>query len=87
MDSTSPALLLGAALAAGLMIGIERGWRLRRYPAGTRVAGVRTFALVGAGGGIAALLGTMIHPGATLVLAVALLAGLGTGYWRDRAQH
>lgn len=87
MTGTSPALLLGASFAAGLMIGLERGWHLRRYASGTRVAGVRTYTLVGAGGGLSALLGTFIHPAAAIVLALALSAGLAVGYWRDPAQR
>ena len=65
------------------MIGVERGWRLRRYAAGTRVAGVRTYALIGLAGGLASLLGTLIHPAASLLLALATAAGLIAGYWRD----
>lgn len=87
MSPTSPGLLLGAAAAAGLMIGIERGWRQRRYAAGTRVAGVRTYTLVGGAGGLAAMLGSLIHPGATLLLAFAVSAGLVVGYWRNPAQR
>lgn len=34
VNGTSPALLLGASLAAGLMIGIERGWRPGAMPPG-----------------------------------------------------
>ena len=47
---------LGLALAVGLLIGLERGWREREAPEGSRVAGIRTFALIGLGGGLAALL-------------------------------
>ncbi|MFN7719332.1 MAG: MgtC/SapB family protein, partial [Sphingomonadaceae bacterium] len=43
---------LGVALAVGLLVGIERGWRQRDVGAGGRVAGVRTFALLGGLGGI-----------------------------------
>lgn len=43
-----PALVgLGLALASGLLIGLERGWQQRERPEGHRVAGVRTFALIG----------------------------------------
>jgi uncharacterized membrane protein (DUF4010 family) len=84
---TSPALLLGASFASGLMIGIERGWRLRSYAAGTRVAGVRTYTLLGGAGGLAALLGALVNPAAALLLALALLAGLVAGYWRDPEQR
>lgn len=46
---------LGVALAIGLLIGVERGWSERGEQEGTRVAGVRTFALIGLLGGAAAL--------------------------------
>ena len=36
-----------AALAVGLVIGLERGWHERELPEGGRVAGLRTFALTG----------------------------------------
>ena len=83
MNGASLALLLGASLAAGLMIGVERGWRLRRYAAGTRVAGVRTYALIGTGGGLAAILGDLVHPLVTAIVTLVIGAGLVAGYWRD----
>jgi MgtC family len=46
---------LGVALAIGLLIGVERGWSERDEEEGTRVAGVRTFALIGLLGGAVAL--------------------------------
>jgi uncharacterized membrane protein (DUF4010 family) len=49
--------LLGIALAIGLLIGIERGWRNRDRAEGMRVAGLRTygmFSLLGALSGILA---------------------------------
>ena len=76
-------LNLGASLAAGLMIGIERGWRFRREKPGTRVAGVRTYALIGAGGGLAAVIGKTVHPALTAVLAAAVAAVLVIGFGRD----
>lgn len=53
MTLTSETLALAAAVAVGLLIGIERGWQLRAAPDGSRVAGVRTFTLLGLAGGIA----------------------------------
>jgi len=45
---------LGAALAIGLLIGVERGWHEREAKEGARIAGVRTYGLVGLlGGGMA----------------------------------
>ena len=47
---------LGLALAIGMLIGLERGWHQRDLPDGHRVAGVRTFALLGLLGGIGGVL-------------------------------
>lgn len=47
---------LGLALALGLLIGLERGWQGREAAEHSRVAGIRTFGLIGFGGGLAALL-------------------------------
>ena len=46
----------GLAAAIGLLIGIERGWQEREAKDGARVAGIRTFTLIGALGGLCALL-------------------------------
>ncbi|HUJ03163.1 MAG TPA: DUF4010 domain-containing protein, partial [Rhizomicrobium sp.] len=43
---------LGLALAIGLLIGIERGWQEREGLSGSRVAGIRTYALTGLLGGV-----------------------------------
>ncbi|MEX0753188.1 MAG: DUF4010 domain-containing protein [Xanthobacteraceae bacterium] len=40
------------ALGIGLLIGLERGWRTREERAGSRTAGIRTFAISGILGGI-----------------------------------
>ena len=47
---------VGLTAAIGLLIGIERGWQKREALAGTRVAGIRTFTLIGLLGGVAGLL-------------------------------
>jgi len=87
MSVTSPVLLLGASLAAGLMIGVERGWRLRGEASGSRVAGVRTYSLLGTAGGVSALLGQLIHPLVALALVAALSIGLVIGYWRGTSRR
>ena len=72
-----------AAVAAGLLIGIERGWRLRDGLAGSRVAGLRTFTLLGAAGGLIALI---VQAAGRLVGAVplaGLVAVLVLGYVRS----
>jgi uncharacterized membrane protein (DUF4010 family) len=66
---------LGVALAIGLLIGIERGWKEREVKEGMRAAGVRTYGLIGLLGGVLALLAG--HVGA-LILGLAFVAVTGT---------
>lgn len=66
---------LGVSLALGLLVGLERGWHERLTAEGGRVAGIRTFALIGLLGGIAALLGRTTTPW-LLPVAFAALAAL-----------
>lgn len=61
---------LGIALAIGLLIGLERGWSDRNEDEGRRIAGVRTFGLIGLLGGIVAYLA---QPGNVWILGVAFL--------------
>lgn len=72
-------LAIGAALAAGLLIGIERGWNLRDASDGTRVAGVRTFTLLGLMGGLAGLVSEngygLVAGGLVAAAAVVLAIG------------
>lgn len=60
---------LGCALAIGLLIGLQRGWQTRQAAAGTRVAGWRTFGLLGLVGGVAGL--------APRIVAAAVLPVIG----------
>ena len=67
---------LAVALAAGLLVGIERGWRQRDVTTGGRVAGVRTFALLGGLGGMIGLLAQaydIVIPAIMLGAAVLML--------------
>lgn len=66
---------LAAAVAAGLIIGVERGWTLRDRPDGGRVSGVRTFGLIGLTGGIAGLVPDALA--AVLALGVVGLTVIG----------
>jgi uncharacterized membrane protein YhiD involved in acid resistance len=36
---------LGMALAIGLLLGVERGWQMRRAPEGGRIAGGLTLVI------------------------------------------
>ena len=56
MIASETILQLAIALAVGLLIGLERGWHERTAEEGMRVAGVRTFALIGLLGGFTGLL-------------------------------
>jgi uncharacterized membrane protein (DUF4010 family) len=70
-DWIHEALAVGTALACGLLIGIERGWKLKEQKPGERVAGVRTFSMLGLVGGIAGVIGLRGQP----MVAAALAAG------------
>jgi uncharacterized membrane protein YhiD involved in acid resistance len=56
MDQDELFRRLGVALAIGLLIGLERGWRAREDAEGERTAGLRTYALTGLLGGTAGAL-------------------------------
>lgn len=58
---------LGLALAIGLLVGLERGWRERNAPEGSRTAGIRTYGLSGLLGGIAAALANALGAPALLI--------------------
>lgn len=71
---------LGVALASGLLIGLERGWKKREAAEGARIAGVRTYGLIGLLGGGSGLLAE--HMGAlALGLAFVALAGVLTAVY------
>jgi uncharacterized membrane protein (DUF4010 family) len=71
---------VGTALACGLLIGIERGFDLRKLPDGTRVAGIRTFTLIGLASGLAGLAGSMGQPLVAASLVAGAVAVLSIGY-------
>ena len=64
---------LAAALAIGLLIGVERGWSMREEPEGERSIGLRTLALTGLLGGVCGAIALRLDGGA-IVLAMAFLA-------------
>ena len=70
MDTLVILQKLVLALAIGLLVGVERGWQERDGKEGSRAAGVRTFALIGLLGGLAALLSQFAGP---LFLGFALV--------------
>ena len=52
--------LLGIALAIGLLIGLERGWRGRDLGEGMRVAGLRTHGMISLLGGLSGILAQQV---------------------------
>ncbi|MDX6770993.1 MAG: MgtC/SapB family protein [Elusimicrobiota bacterium] len=73
-------LRLALALGIGLLIGLERGWKAREAPDGGRVAGLRTFGLIGLLGGIWGALAATLGVAALVAAFLALAALLALGY-------
>jgi uncharacterized membrane protein (DUF4010 family) len=82
VDISHPYLSLIASIAIGLLVGLERGWSQRDFGKGRRIAGFRTFGLIGLLGGIGGVVPDMIA--ATLGVGVATV--LTVGYARS-ADH
>ncbi len=59
------------ALLLGAIVGTQRGWVMRNNVEGSRVAGIRTFSLVGLLGGLVGILANLYTP---LLLGFALIA-------------
>ena len=83
LDHLDLVLDLTTALAIGLLIGTERGWRERDFEDIRQAAGIRTFTLAGLLGGFSALLAG--HFGVWAWAVMALLVGLlaVAGYLAD----
>lgn len=77
-----PFLSLGIALGIGLLIGLERGWEERKRPEGTRVAGLRTFGLIGLAGACSSLIAERLGEWFLGFSLVALAIILAVGYLR-----
>ena len=73
------AVSAGSALAIGALVGLERGFKLRAQKDGRRVAGIRTFTLMGLGSGIAGLL-SAAQPLVAGVIVAAMLGYLAIAY-------
>ena len=74
---------LGLALAIGLLIGVERGWRERTQAEGERTAGLRTFALIGLFGGLGGLLSKELGAPALGLVFFAFAAAATLFRWRE----
>lgn len=85
MDSLIPQL--GLALAIGLLVGLERGWRERDTPAGGRTAGIRTYGISGLLGGVAAALGMSLNTPAVLIAAFLAFTAVFAWYKARESLH
>jgi uncharacterized membrane protein (DUF4010 family) len=65
---------LAMALGVGFLVGVERGWKHRDAPEGTRAAGLRTHALIGLLGGICGALLPVVGNLGFAALALAFAA-------------
>lgn len=70
MSASNEIVLLGVALAVGLLVGAERGWSEREVEEGQRLAGLRTFGLLGLLGGAVGILASQFH---VMVLALSFI--------------
>ena len=73
------AVRVGAGLAIGALVGLERGFTLRTQRAGRRVAGMRTFTLMGLASGIAGLMAAA-QPAVAAIIVAAMLGHLAIAY-------
>lgn len=74
-DPAQSLLPLGYACAIGLLVGLERGWTGRDADNGHRVAGIRTFGLLGLAGGAAALIAGPLGVALVLLSGIVLIVG------------
>jgi len=75
---------LAVALAIGLLVGIERGWKGREADEGEREIGLRTLALIGLLGGVCGLLSDQLD-GLVIGLVFIGLSILLAGVYRIKA--
>jgi len=79
-------LAVAVAFAIGLLIGLERGWRQRGADEGARVAGIRTFGLIGLAGGLAGSPGGSLDGWLAAATLLGLVVLLARGYHQE-AEH
>lgn len=88
MDQTEILSRLAVALAIGLLVGLERGWRTRSEEDHQRAAGFRTFALSGLLGGVAGAVSLQVGGWLVGVVFVLYAAAFGAFHWAEaRAEN
>jgi uncharacterized membrane protein (DUF4010 family) len=80
-------LRLGLALAIGLLVGLERGWRERDAPSGSRTAGIRTYGISGLLGGVFAALAQAFGEATVLVAGFLGFASVFAWFKSREARH
>ncbi len=78
---------LGLALAIGLLVGLERGWRERDAPAHSRTAGIRTYGISGLLGGISAALAGSLDQISVLVAVFLGFSAIFAWFKLREAEH
>lgn len=78
---------LGLALAIGLLVGLERGWRERDAPDGARTAGIRTYAITGLLGGLLAALARSMETPSVLIAGLLAFTAVFAWYKSREAIH
>jgi len=74
---------LALALAIGLLVGLERGWKEREQPDGARAAGFRTYGLIGLLGGVWGALSTTLGGIMLGIAGLGFMAVFAFFEWRD----
>lgn len=80
MEELEIVIKVAAALGIGLLIGVERGWSGKHEEEGDRVAGIRTFSLIGLLGGVWAILTEIVGEWALILAFMAVSAMALTSY-------
>lgn len=84
--AATPLAGLAIALGTGLLIGLQRGWAQRERAPGQRLAGLRTFALIGLLGGLCGLLSATLGAAPVVAGLLAVAAAMLMG-WRETVRQ
>lgn len=74
---------MGIAAAIGFAVGVERGWKSRAAEDESRVAGLRTYTLIGLLGAVAAVLNDSVSPWALGALTLVFGAAWAAFKWLE----
>ncbi|HSO48542.1 MAG TPA: MgtC/SapB family protein [Rhizobiaceae bacterium] len=78
---------LGLALAIGLLVGLERGWREREAPEHSRTAGIRTYGIAGLLGGVFAAIAEALSSMSVLVAGFIGFSAIFAWFKYHEAEH